>query len=197
MKHRRNWAPVEIDRLRDLATESRMSTYDLAKTLDRDPETIRKCMVKHNIPRLSRGRAMELNYFWQGGRKVDKDGYILVKCPGHPRLNSSGYIREHRLIMEMILGRYLLPTEVVAHKDHNTSNNDPDNLKLYYSNAEHLKEELTGHIPQWTPEGRACILKAITRPHGANPKLQAIALARPPMPRSKTGRFLPVNNDQQ
>ena len=169
MKHRRNWTKIELETLRNLATQQRMSTYDLAKALGRDPETIRKQMVKQNIPRLSRGRAMELNYFWKGGRKTDKDDYILVKCPSHPFSTSDGYIREHRLIMEMVVGRYLLPEEVVHHRDTNHQNNDPDNLILYEKNNEHLKAELTGRIPKWTAQGRANILKAVRlRPRKPN-----------------------------
>jgi len=194
-KQRRNWTADEINRLRRLATSQRMSTYDLATSLSRDPETVRKAMVKYHIPRLNRGRAMELNYFWKGGTKIDKRGYILVKCPGHPFLTSCGYIREHRLVMEMVIGRYLQPQEVVGHNDGNPQNNDPDNLTLYPSNGEHLKADLTGKIPNWTPEGRARILRAIHRQHGPNPKLQAIAKARPPRARNKLGQFLPVNND--
>jgi len=35
-----------------------------------------------------------------------------------------------RVLMEMILGRPLLPTEDVHHKDENPMNNDPDNLEV-------------------------------------------------------------------
>lgn len=40
---------------------------------------------------------------------------------------------EHRVIMEQSLGRKLARGEVVHHKDGNTLNNDPSNLKLYYN----------------------------------------------------------------
>ena len=60
------------------------------------------------------GRKRELNPNYKTGRKVRKDGYILVLAPeGHPNPSdtSSGtaYILEHRLIMEQKIGRYLLP----------------------------------------------------------------------------------------
>ena len=201
-KNRVNWTQLERNLLRELA-KKKISTYEIALRLGRDAETIRRQMVKLGIPRLSRGRALELNYFWKGGQKVDKSGYILVKCPGHPYLTASGYIREHRLIMEMILGRYLLPQEVVHHKDTNHKNNDPDNLILYPSNGEHLKQELTGKIPAWTSEGRASILRAVQRRHEK-------ALQKPPKPpfdrrawakvrqRNAKGEFAPqllVSND--
>lgn len=91
---------------------------------------------------------------WKGGRFADKHGYILVWNPEHPAANSGGYVREHRLVMEKILGRFLTKKEVVHHRDDNPANNDPDNLELYATNADHLRATLAGKTPNWTPEGR-------------------------------------------
>jgi hypothetical protein len=57
--------------------------------------------------------------------------------------------------MEEKLGRYLLRSEVVHHIDGNPQNNHPDNLMVFQTNALHLKDELTGKVPNWTPEGFA------------------------------------------
>jgi hypothetical protein len=54
---------------------------------------------------------------------------------------ADGYIAEHRLVMARTLGRLLSRTEVVHHIDHNPSNNDPGNLMLFSSNAEHKRYE--------------------------------------------------------
>ena len=46
---------------------------------------------------------------------------------------------KHRIVMEEILGRPLLSTEIVHHKDGNKQNNEPDNLYLFSSKAEHSR----------------------------------------------------------
>jgi hypothetical protein len=56
--------------------------------------------------------------------------------------------------MESKLGRYLEPKEVVDHIDGNTLNNSPENLRLFQSNADHLKETLSGKIPEWSELGK-------------------------------------------
>jgi hypothetical protein len=73
--------------------------------------------------------------------------YCCWECSGHGNIvhghkanlergDKSGYyreregVREHRLVMEQILGRKLLHNEVVHHKDHNKRNNDPSNLEV-------------------------------------------------------------------
>lgn len=45
----------------------------------------------------------------------------------------------HRMVAERMLGRELLPGEVVHHIDGNKRNNRPDNLMIFGSQAEHAK----------------------------------------------------------
>jgi hypothetical protein len=56
--------------------------------------------------------------------------------------------------MEQKLGRYLRPEEVVDHVDGLTLHNDPKNLRLFASNADHLTATLSGHAPKLSKAGR-------------------------------------------
>lgn len=48
-------------------------------------------------------------------------------------------VYEHIYVAEQMLGRKLLPDEIVHHKDENKKNNDPSNLEVLPNRAEHLK----------------------------------------------------------
>lgn len=64
-------------------------------------------------------------------RKVDKNiGYVRVYCPDHREANNRGYVYEHRLLMEQFLGRELLKTEVVHHKNKKRWDNRLENLEV-------------------------------------------------------------------
>lgn len=88
------------------------------------------------------------NPMWRGGEFVTKSGYKMVQIQNHPNAYR-GYVREHRLVMEQHLGRYLEKGEEVHHKNGNKLDNRIENL-IAFSASEHAKE----HQPKGSRFGK-------------------------------------------
>lgn len=71
---------------------------------------------------------------WKGGRSSSPgtNGYVRIRMPGHPRTTAKNhYVLEHIVVMERVLGRYLLPNERVHHRNGRRDDNRPENLELW------------------------------------------------------------------
>ena len=101
---------------------------------DANPSKRPEVNQKKNETRLRNG-----HWFNNGGRTRDPDGYILVRRPNHPGANAAGYVREHRLVMESVVGRFLYPWEVVHHRNGKKDDNRPENLELCVDEVEHRR----------------------------------------------------------
>jgi len=75
---------------------------------------------------------------WKNGRK-ETNGYIKLFAPNHHHSDVSGYVFEHILVMESMLGRHLQDQETVHHCDGNKANNLPYNLRLFINNGDHTR----------------------------------------------------------
>ena len=85
----------------------------------------------------------ELNPDWKGGRYVEpKKGYVMIRNSKHPRARHNGYVLEHILVAEQMLGRPLLPGEEIHHINEKRSDNRPENLKIYSTHSEHFQTHL-------------------------------------------------------
>jgi len=74
--------------------------------------------------------------------------YVKVRPPdGYPypqSLDGHGYIREHRMVMELSIGRPLDRLEVVHHINADTHDNRIENLRIFSTNGKHVSSERKG-----------------------------------------------------
>ena len=139
----------------------------IGEQLGRNPKLIYKVCKKHRIECQRRGpRSGPGHPDWKGGVHVNTQGYRMIYTPGHPHAKKPvPYVFEHRLVMEKKLGRYLLPGEVVHHKNGVNDDNRIENLELFSNNGDHLRHELTGKCPRWSEDGKRRIREAIRGRH--------------------------------
>lgn len=130
------------------------TSKEIAGKLSENVKYVQRTMKAFDLPRRSRGAQKgSENPSWCGGRSIDLDGYVTVPCPDWMSGRRIGRVFEHRLVMAREIGRDLLPTEVVDHIDGLHLHNDPSNLRLFSSNAEHLKATISGQVPNWSSDG--------------------------------------------
>jgi len=74
---------------------------------------------------------------WNGGKTISGSGYIQVLRKNHPKTNQKGYVTEHILITEKVLGKPLPTKAKIHHVDGNRLNNNKDNLVICQDTAYH------------------------------------------------------------
>lgn len=129
------------------------SVRDLARKIGKSPELTGYYLRRHGVairrsgfraPRTIDTAQGSAHHNWRGGRIKHSDGYWLVYAPDHPAgANSKGYVLEHRLVMERMLGRYLTPNELVHHINEVKTDNRPENLELM-NRSDHMSHHKEG-----------------------------------------------------
>ena len=78
---------------------------------------------------------------WNSDRIITEHNYVLVRVPeDHHLRQAHGYAYEHQIVAEQKLGRRLLDGETVDHVNEDTTDNHPDNLRIWSSHEEHMRE---------------------------------------------------------
>lgn len=66
------------------------------------------------------------------------DSHVMVKASAHHSADRNGYVPEHRLVVEKVIGRPLNKEEVVHHINCIKDDNRPSNLALCKNSQEHF-----------------------------------------------------------
>ena len=137
---------IHTEEYKKMMSERKRQWWIRAKT---DGTQYKKTIAKisKNNAKTQLGKKGKLATNWKGGGYVQKrDGYVYGYAPTHPNAKFSGkggggYVLEHRLVMEKILGRYLLPDEDVNHINGKKGDNRPENLVVvrHYAHYQEMK----------------------------------------------------------
>lgn len=94
---------------------------------------VKFCSVECSGKNLSARQIGKNNANWNGGKYYTKKtcGYIKELKRDHPKADSNGYVLQHRLVMEQMIGRLLYDYERVHHKNGKRDDNRPENLELW------------------------------------------------------------------
>jgi len=77
---------------------------------------------------------------------IDSHGYVMIYQPHHHRAKTNGYVAEHILVAEEMLGRSLRKLEEVHHEDKDRTNNSPDNLYVFATKEDHIRYHHNGNM---------------------------------------------------
>jgi hypothetical protein len=92
---------------------------------------------------------------FKGGIIWNTNGRAKVYRPGHPRADKVGYVYRNILVAEEKLGRPILRTEQVHHRDEDKSNDHPDNL-IVLPAGDHYRR-FHGANGRWSRDYDACV----------------------------------------
>lgn len=112
-------------------------------------EIISKCHKNKKISDETKKKISDANT--KGGighKKKRNDGYIYVYFPDHPYSTKDGYVMEHILVAECLLGRWLKDNECVHHINGKRDDNRKQNL-LVMTKKEHMSLHSKRRWAEW------------------------------------------------
>ena len=102
---------------------------------------------------------------WKGGVNKHASGYLKELRKGHPRADKNGYVMQHRLVMEKVLGRYLEANEHIHHMNGIRDDNRPENLELWTSRkdppGQRTLDLICDMIAKLPPEARVALIERL------------------------------------
>ena len=133
--HNKEWLKEQYDK--------GLSLNDISKINNAgSPTCIKYWFGKFNLPLRPSPRKgfcmKENNGMWKGGIFTPTRGYRFIHHPEyHSYKTRNYYVAEHILVMEKKLGRKLSKPELVHHQNGITTDNRPENLKLFSNSSYH------------------------------------------------------------
>ena len=98
-----------------------------------------KPLSKEHRRKIGEAHKGEKNHQWTGGQRKTDKGYITIYKPDHPYCYKNKCVKRANLVMEKYIGRYIVPPELVHHKNNIPDDDRLKNLKLCANNKEHRK----------------------------------------------------------
>jgi hypothetical protein len=146
MKNRkiRPYTNLDIEEIKDLYLNQKLSAYEIGKLKKCSDETIRYQLKKHNIPLRNIKQANSLNTKSGINHHSFKHG-LNVNGYNRTTINKKRVII-HRAVAEQVLGRSLLRKEVVHHVNEIKTDNRPENLWIFPDQIAHGKYHWHGII---------------------------------------------------
>lgn len=123
--------------LREMYVTKRMTSIEIARTCGATKESVCRGLRNAGIP--TRKMVGPNHGSWKGGRHI-RNGYLQIWNPKHHRANNIGFVADHILVMEKVLGRPVTREEHIHHVDFDRLNNRQENLWITSKKKHKLAE---------------------------------------------------------
>jgi len=118
MTRAKKWTDDEIKKLTELY-KTQLSLEEIASLLGRSFDSVAKKGNRLNLTKVKKQKVVQWGDF------------VYEHIPEHPQaFDSNGYVYQHILVAEKMLGRRLKEDELVYHVNGDKTDNRPENLKV-------------------------------------------------------------------